>query len=116
MKQTLYPTWPAVIHHRDDAELLYINDQAQWDSDPDLSCWQYDADDMLIDSAGHVFSLAYDRHKDSTCFIEQERSISLEDFSRLVQNHLFALANTCITKVVLRDYSDGFKTIAMLDQ
>ncbi len=113
---TTSPAWPAVIHHRDDAELLYIEDQQQWDSDPDLSRWRYDADDVLIDSYGHVFGLGYDQQQDKTVIIDKGDNISVDDFNELVKKHLFALANTCIPKVAMRDYDDGFKTIAMLSQ
>src|SRR6185295_16691879 len=45
-------TWPAFIQHGSDPCLTYVSDQEEWDSDPDLSAWPYEAHDRLVDAEG----------------------------------------------------------------
>lgn len=109
------PEWPAVIHHRDDPELTYVEDLEQWRNDPDLCEWRYDDDDRLIDSTGASFTLVFDTSTRRTTFEQTGTSVSLDEFAKLVQSHLFAMAQTCVSKVELRNYADGFATLAMLE-
>lgn len=106
------PAWPAVIQHRDDDELVYLE---HWDDEDELARWRYDEADRLIDSKGECFLLRFDRERGLSEPVATGERIGLEDFSLIIQRHLFALAQTCITKVVLTDYMDGFRTLAMLE-
>lgn len=107
--------WPAVIWHRDDPELVYIKDGKQWNSDPDLAEWRYDERDRLVDSNGECFALAFDQAS-NRCSIEPTgKIIDLQEFSSLIQQHMFALAQTCVSKVECRSYEDGFRSLEMLE-
>lgn len=107
-------SWPAVIQHREDAELVYIDSLERWSSDTDLCDWRYDEEDRLIDSNGECFSLTFDSEQNRTRVERSEETVTLEEFTRMIQEHLFANAQTCISKVELRNYEDGFRTLAML--
>jgi len=34
--------WPGIIKHSGEAELTYVSDQAEWDSDADLHHFEFD--------------------------------------------------------------------------
>jgi hypothetical protein len=51
--------WPAWIRFSNEAELLLVADQAEWNADPDLHAWSYDAADRLVDSAGYEFAITF---------------------------------------------------------
>ena len=44
--------WPAIVKHSDDAELIYVGDETEWNSDAELCGAEYDGTDYLIDVFG----------------------------------------------------------------
>ena len=53
--------WPAVIHYDNDAELEYVESAETWQSGQHHA-GQYEANDLLIDSEGQMFSFSQDRN------------------------------------------------------
>src|SRR5262245_51709819 len=51
--------WPAWVRFKGEAELLSVTNQTEWELDPDLHAWPYDADDRLVDSAGREFVIDF---------------------------------------------------------
>jgi len=105
------PRWPAIIKYRGENELAFVGDLRQWQTDRDLSSYCYHDGDMLIDSEGQCYHLLYDRKSASAAFVVSAKSISLEEFSVLVQKHLGAANQCCISKIALSSFREGFALI-----
>ena len=85
--------WPCIIKHSDDAELVYVGDQSEWDNDADLHYFKYDESDCLIDFSGDIYTLTNPGNK----YVKPEASgdsMSLVEILGLVKS-------TCGTKGVL---------------
>jgi hypothetical protein len=106
--------WPVVIKHADDAELSYISDQQQWESDTGLHETDYDDADCLIDSSARVFSLT---KKQNNIVVPEPRgeSISLYDFLGLVKAHAAQKGSCCVAKLYAPTMTEAFKIIESLE-
>lgn len=105
------PRWPAIIKYEGENELAFVSDLHEWQADRDLSSYSYHDGDMLIDSEGRCYHLLYDRKSASAVFMATGTSLSLEEFSVLVQKHLGAANQCCISKIALSSYREGFVLI-----
>lgn len=105
------PRWPAVIKYRGDNELQWVADEDSWQEDRDLSGFFFDDSDRLIDSTGRLFRLPFDHERGCSRIVPSNELIPLEQFTRLIQAHLFSLAQTCLTGVVLKDFAEGIATV-----
>lgn len=106
--------WPAIIKHSDDAELIYIRDQTEWDADADLHLFEYEESDYLIDSGGEIFSLT--RRKDR--YLEPESSgevMALRDILCLVKAHAAQKGSCCVAKLYAPTIKDAFKIVESLN-
>jgi len=102
--------WPAVIKYHSDDELAYVASESAWNSDADLSAFDYEKSDVLIDSHGHVYRLDY---KESGIVhpIFASNIISLYEFIKLVKLHASAQGECCIEKIVFRSVKEGMQLV-----
>jgi len=105
--------WPGIIKHSDDAELVYVCDQAEWDNDADLQHSEYDESDVLIDSSGQVFGLS----RRENGFVEPEPrqdTMSLQEILGLIKAHAACKGSCCVAKIYAPTIADAFRIVASL--
>ena len=106
--------WPAVIKHSGDAELVYINDQAQWDDEFDANNLDPDDSDYLIDCSGNTFSLI----KSASGRVELQlrgETRSLEDLLGLIKAHASQTGSCCVAKLYAPSFVDAFKMLKSIN-
>ena len=107
--------WPCIIKHSDDAELVYVGDQSEWDYDADLHCFEYDESDCLIDSSGDIYTLTKPCNK----FVKPEASgdsMSLVEILGLVKAHAAQKGSCCVAKLYAPTISGAFKIVESLNE
>ena len=105
--------WPAIIKYPDDAELLYVNSQAEWNSDVGLHAFNFDESDSLIDSVGNTFTLT----QRSNNIVQPELTnapITLEEILGLVKGHASQLGSCCVSKLYAPSIEEAFKIVKSL--
>ena len=90
--------WPAFIRYEGDGELTYIADLGEWESDADLSHFEYEEMDRLIDSQGQVFSLT-DRGNSPVVPDYVGETFSAEQVAALVKAHFSVAGACCVAKL-----------------
>ena len=105
--------WPAIIKHADDAELVYINDQAEWDSDADLHFFDYDDADYMLDSAGELYTLT-DRQNGIVTPQLIGRAMPLQDILGLVKAHASHKGSCCVAKLYAPSIDEAYKIVESL--
>ena len=105
--------WPGIIKHSDDAELTYVNDQKEWDSDVDLHHFEYDDSDYLIDSSGKTFSLTTRKNK-HVIPVPRGESITLEDILGLIKAHAAQKGSCCVAKLYAPTINEAFNIVKSL--
>lgn len=87
--------WPAIIRLHADHELIFVADAAQLCTDDALQHMQVQAQDVLIDSGGAVYSI---RNNVDFELVPTATSLSLEDVEALLRLHLANNGNCCVSK------------------
>jgi len=106
--------WPAIIKHSGDDELIYINDQEQWDAEIELHSVEYIVTDCLIDSAGHVFELT--NRKDGIVKPKDNADVlELKVILGLVKAHAAQSGSCCVAKLYAPTIGEAFKIVESLD-
>ncbi len=91
-------TWPAFVKYAGENELTYITDRIEWENDADLSGFDYDQGDMLIDSSGQVFALN-DLNTQLTEQIPTNEKLNCTDITELIRNHFSSIGECCVAKL-----------------
>ncbi|MCW9047111.1 MAG: DUF4144 domain-containing protein [Gammaproteobacteria bacterium] len=106
--------WPAVIKHSDDAELIHVRGQAQWDDDADLNSFDYNEADYLIDSSGYAFDIT-----NKVEGIVRPRAsglvIDLKSILGLVKAHAAQSGSCCVAKLYAPTIEEAYKIVESLD-
>lgn len=108
-------SWPGIIKHSGDAELIFISDQAEWDSDASLHNGLYDEADYLVDSFGQIFRLTNKLDN----YIKPELhgdSMSLQGVLGLVKAHVAQSGSCCVAKLYAASIKDAFMIIPSLEE
>jgi hypothetical protein len=105
--------WPGIVKHSDDAELIYVCDQAEWDNEDDLARFEYDDSDVLIDSTGQVFGLSR-RENGGVEPVPRENTMSLAEILGLVKAHAACKGSCCVAKIYAPTIVDAFEIVASL--
>ncbi|MDH5570927.1 MAG: DUF4144 domain-containing protein [Gammaproteobacteria bacterium] len=106
--------WPALIKHAGDAELVYVNDQSEWDRDADLHHFDYDKADYLIDSRGDIFFFTKTSH--TTVSIDASINIKpLDEILGLVKAHAAQMGSCCVAKLYAPTIIDAFKMVQSIN-
>lgn len=107
--------WPGIIKYADDAELVYVSDQSEWDKDTDLHYFENDESDYLIDSSGNIYTLIKRGHG----YVKPEAngvSISLNEILGLVKAHAAQKGSCCVSKLYAPTISDAIKIVESLNE
>ncbi len=98
--------WPAFVKYAGDSELTFVSDGQQWRNDADLSCYEYQQDDCMVDSVGAVFTLP---KNDGGAIIplKGENCLSLVEVINLVKEHFSSIGECCVSKIAPRSISEG---------
>ncbi|WP_070971742.1 DUF4144 family protein [Vibrio sonorensis] len=101
--------WPCMLKLHGDPELIYINTQASLAAELDGLIWG--EEDYLIDCDGECFVV----HSSSQGFWFETRGnhLSLQSVTELIQEHEFAKAEVCLTKIQFSSIEDAIKAIAL---
>lgn len=105
--------WPCIIKHADDAELVYISNQPEWDNDPDLHFFDYDESDFLIDSSGETYSLTKVK-QGKVIPVPRNDKISLHDLLGIIKAHAAQQGSCCVAKLYAPSYIEAFKIVESL--
>lgn len=108
-------SWPGIIKHSGDAELVYISDQAEWDSDAGLHNFKYDPSDYPIDTSGSSFTLTQ-RENDSVIPHNNGSSLTLYEIINLIKAHAAQNGSGCVAKLYTPTISEAFKIMESLDE
>lgn len=102
--------WPGIIKHSDDAELVYVRDQDEWDNTADLHLFDYDGSDYLVDSSGKSYSLTT---RINAQVEPQPRSetLGLQDILGLVKAHAALKGSCCVAKLYAPSINEAFKIV-----
>ena len=91
-----------MLCYAQDDELEFIASQTAWDNDPDYHCLDYQEADLLIDSAGAMYSLTLREGGNvSPKCLGQDIELALA--ISLVQAHFAQLGTCCISKISAHD-------------
>ena len=107
--------WPGIIKYSDDAELIYVSDQTEWDNDADLHYFEYDESDYLIDLSGNIFSLTMRENK----YVKPEpcgESMPLQDILGLIKAHAALKGTCCVAKLYAPTIAEAFKIVESLNE
>lgn len=107
--------WPSIVKQSDDAELVYISNQAEWDKDTDLHDFEYDKSDFLIDSMGKVFDLTARENG----YVKPEPSgdaMTLPEVLGLIKAHAAQKGSCCVAKLYAPTMEEAFKIVASLEE
>jgi len=107
--------WPAFIKHSNDAELIYVSDQTEWDNDTDLHYFEYDVSDYLLDSSGEIYSLTTRVDK----YVKPQprgQSSTLHDILGLIKAHAAQKGSCCAAKLYAPTISEAFKIVESLNE
>ena len=107
--------WPCIIKHSDDAELVYIHDQAEWNNDADLHYFEYDESDYLVDSLGKIYKLTTRVNK---YVIPQHcgASMTLQEILGLIKAHAAVKGSCCVAKLYAPTIIEALKIVASLNE
>lgn len=113
VKSPQHIIWPAIVKYPDEAELLYVNSQTEWDSDADLHTFDYDESDYLIDSLGNTFTLTEKINN-----VVQPQSMSdtksLDEILGLIKAHAAQTGACCVAKLYAPSITDAFTMVKSL--
>lgn len=105
-------SWPAVIKHDGEDELIYIDSLEVWQNDEEMLLYLFSERDVLIDSQGKVFSLPdVQQHLDDADILGQG---TLENMLELARNHAALTGTCCVTKIHAKSYKDVMLLIKSL--
>lgn len=108
-------TWPAILKHSDDDELIYISSQSAWNNDADLHTVDYNEADFLIDLSGKMFRLT---SKENQRVVPEDSGdkMELEQVLGLVKAHAAQKGSCCVAKLYAPSIAEAFKIVASLDE
>lgn len=107
--------WPGIIKCSDDAELIYVSDQSEWDSEVELHYFEYDESDCLIDSSGDIYVLTK-RSNDTVRPQANGNSMSLNEILVLVKAHAAQKGSCCVSKLYAPTIDEAFKIVESLSE
>lgn len=90
-------TWPAFVKHDGEDELIYISSLIEWQNDEEMLLYIFNDRDVLIDSAGKVFSLPVLQQNINSG--DSLAIASLENIIELVRAHAAITGQCCIEKI-----------------
>ena len=106
------PEFPAVLALEGHEELIYLADETSWRQEAD-GLQLIPEQDRLIDARGALFAPSV---AGGGALRALGETMSLDEFGDRVRRHLFAQADTCITKAGFGDFAQGMAMVASCQQ
>lgn len=106
--------WPAVIMHAGHAELTYVHDAAQWQTERQLHGHFYATEDRLIDALGRRYRLSR-RHRDRATPQNDGTHLSLPEVITLIRAHAAQMNHCCVTKFSAQSIREAISLLPTLD-
>jgi len=100
--------WPCIFKLDGDSELLYMDSVHQLVTELEGLIW--DSSDRLVDSHGQCYSVCVE--SDSYAFEPEGVMLTLLEVTKLVQEHEFAKAEMCLTKIQFLSIAEAIKSIS----
>lgn len=100
--------WPCIFKLEGDSELIYFGSERQLSSELNDLIW--DESDRLIDSHGHCYIIT--AKGDEYVFEAEDKQLSLARVTQLVQEHEFAKAEMCLTKIQFSSILEAIKSLS----
>lgn len=107
--------WPAIVKHSDDAEIIYVSEQSEWNADADLHDFEYDESDCLVDSSGNIFSLTT-RDNNYVKPVPRGESMELHEILGLVKAHAAQQGSCCVSKLYAPTIAEALEIVRSLNE
>lgn len=101
--------FPVLLIYKNIDEIIYIGSESDWNNSVDLSKHPHPKSSYLLDLNGIKYSINFIDKQNKYKMLKE--SISLHFFSDLVKGHLFYMSQTCVSKIVLQSFDEGFNII-----
>ncbi|MGY3572256.1 DUF4144 family protein [Vibrio paucivorans] len=100
--------WPCIFKLDGDSELMFLGSERQLSIELDDLIW--DGSDRLIDSDGHCYRVS--EEGGSYVFEPAGVQLSLQAVTQLIQEHEFAKAEMCLTKIQFSSIQEAIQSIS----
>ena len=107
--------WPGIIKFNNDPELIYMNNQAQWDNDADHHHSDYDELDCLIDVSGNVYSFTK-KSNGKIVFKLTSGTKTLHEILDIVKSHAAHLNSCCVSKLYADSIKDAYYLVKLINE
>tara|TARA_Y100001956_G_scaffold36970_1_gene36341 strand:- start:423 stop:743 length:321 start_codon:yes stop_codon:yes gene_type:complete len=102
-------TWPCIFKLDGDSELLYLGSNSQLVTELEGLIW--DSSDRLIDSYGQCFLVKIEG--DGYLLESEGIKLTLSEVTQLVQEHEFAKAEMCLTKIHFSSIAEAITSLSL---
>lgn len=106
--------WPCIIKFDNDPELLFFDNQAQWEADTNFHHGKFDESDYLIDASGCVYSLAHPT-QDKVFPKLTNKTKTHDEILGLVKNHAAHLDSCCVSKLYTSSIKDAYYLVKSIN-
>ncbi len=102
--------WPAIIKYEGESELTFVASESEWECDADFHFFSYEEGDVLIDSAGAIFTL--DRRIEN-CIRPKPtgRSFDKNEVLEIIREHFSFIGECCVSKFAINTISEGIAIV-----
>jgi len=108
--------WPAIIKYLGEDELTFIENEHEWNVDPDLHYYPYTKGDQIIDSNGYLYDLPYNDKEKMVKIINTNKEKSMSEFEIIIKNHVVSLNQCCSSKIKLSSFKDGILLVEKMNE
>ena len=102
--------WPCILKLEGDSELIFLASEQALSSE--LDGLIFSSSDCLIDGLGQTYQVKSCRL--GYTLESRDRMLSLERVTELIQEHQFAQAEVCLTKIQFISIAEAINSIAVL--
>ncbi len=101
--------WPCIFKLDGDPELMFIDSEPVLTRELESLIWS--DSDRLIDSDGHNYMVV--QHNKHYVFKQGDEVVSLAEITHLIQEHEFAKAEVCLTKIQFVSVEQAIQSLSM---
>ena len=107
--------WPGIIKFNNDPELIYIENQTQWDKDNNFFYNDFNESDYLIDASGNVYSLIHNSNGIISLKLTNKTK-TLHEILDIVKNHAAHLNSCCVSKLYASSIKDAYNLVNSINK
>lgn len=106
-------TWPVIIKHDGEDELIYVKSLSDWQADEEMLLYIFTERDVLIDSKGKVFSLPLlQKNIHSEDYLA---TCNLDNVIELLKAHAAIMGQCCVEKIQTNSIADAIELVASIN-